>query len=218
MKRFLLFLLTVSVWAQLPDAYPRSIYHDTAANITASNCTVGQVAFATDATAGQNLYLCTATNTWTQVSGGGSGLSAVQAITITLNASQVTNLFTSPQVVLAAQGAGKVIRPLDVFLNFVYAGALFSCGSHDFGLGYTSSMVNAQYAMPSTFATTFAENTAIEFTAAQSILPLAAGVVATGPNYINSAVYFGSQTANCTGGAGATIVVTMLYTVTSGVS
>jgi len=36
-------------------------------------CTVGQVYFASDATAGQNLYFCTATNTWTQqVAGGGS--------------------------------------------------------------------------------------------------------------------------------------------------
>lgn len=32
-------------------------------------CTVGERFFKTDATAGQNLYLCTSTNTWTQVSG-----------------------------------------------------------------------------------------------------------------------------------------------------
>ncbi len=38
-------------------------------------CTVGQVYFKTDATAGQNFYFCTATNTWTQQlnSGGGAG-------------------------------------------------------------------------------------------------------------------------------------------------
>jgi hypothetical protein len=37
-------------------------------------CAVGQVYFDSDATAGQNLYLCTATNTWTQLTGtGGSG-------------------------------------------------------------------------------------------------------------------------------------------------
>ena len=33
-------------------------------------CTVGQVAFITDATPGQNQYNCTATNTWTQNTGG----------------------------------------------------------------------------------------------------------------------------------------------------
>ena len=36
-------------------------------------CSVGQAFFKTDATAGQNIYLCTATNTWTQVQGGGGG-------------------------------------------------------------------------------------------------------------------------------------------------
>ncbi len=36
-------------------------------------CTPGQVFFDTDATVGQNLYGCTATNTWTLEAGGGSG-------------------------------------------------------------------------------------------------------------------------------------------------
>jgi len=34
-------------------------------------CTAGETYFATDATAGQNVYFCTATNTWTQMSAGG---------------------------------------------------------------------------------------------------------------------------------------------------
>jgi hypothetical protein len=38
-----------------------------------STCAVGEEYFATDATAGQNKFLCTSTNTWTQQSGGGSG-------------------------------------------------------------------------------------------------------------------------------------------------
>lgn len=36
-------------------------------------CGVGEQFFKSDATAGQNIYLCTATNTWTQVTGGGGG-------------------------------------------------------------------------------------------------------------------------------------------------
>ena len=45
-----------------------------AASVPAT-CTVGEVYFATDATAGQNFYFCAATNTWTQQlnSGGGGG-------------------------------------------------------------------------------------------------------------------------------------------------
>jgi hypothetical protein len=38
-----------------------------------STCTVGQTYFETNAAAGQNLFGCTATNTWTQLSGGGGG-------------------------------------------------------------------------------------------------------------------------------------------------
>ncbi len=36
------------------------------------NCTVAQTFFKTDAAAGANLYLCTAANTWTQISPGGN--------------------------------------------------------------------------------------------------------------------------------------------------
>lgn len=36
-----------------------------------ASCTIGQAFFKTDATAGQNIYLCTAADTWTQVQGGG---------------------------------------------------------------------------------------------------------------------------------------------------
>lgn len=39
-----------------------------------ATCTVGEVYFATDATAGQNWYFCTATNTWTGQAAGGSGV------------------------------------------------------------------------------------------------------------------------------------------------
>ena len=38
-----------------------------------ASCSVGQAFFKTDATAGQNIYLCTATNTWAQVQGGSGG-------------------------------------------------------------------------------------------------------------------------------------------------
>lgn len=38
-----------------------------------ASCTTGQAFFKTDAAAGQNIYLCTAADTWTQVQGGGGG-------------------------------------------------------------------------------------------------------------------------------------------------
>jgi hypothetical protein len=145
-----------------------------------------------------------------------SGASAVQSVTITLSASQVTNLFTTPQPILAALGTGTVIEPVDIFINFVYAGALFTCG-HNFGLGYSSSMADSAYNMSPVFATSYSENTVIEFTASQSAFPLATNGTAATATVVNKGLYIGSSTANCTGGAGASIVVTMLYQVISGV-
>lgn len=42
------------------------------AGVPAMNCTVGQRYFNTTAAPGQNIYLCTAPNVWTQVTGGGA--------------------------------------------------------------------------------------------------------------------------------------------------
>lgn len=48
-----------------------------------ATCTVGQIAFITDATAGQNIYECASTNVWTQQTGGGGGSVAVDGTTVT---------------------------------------------------------------------------------------------------------------------------------------
>ena len=44
------------------------------------NCTAGQIYFNTGATAGQNLYFCTATNAWTQMSAGGGSSTVTENI------------------------------------------------------------------------------------------------------------------------------------------
>ena len=43
-------------------------------------CSVGQLFFRTDATAGQNLYLCTSANTWTQQAGTGNVTGAASSV------------------------------------------------------------------------------------------------------------------------------------------
>jgi hypothetical protein len=45
-----------------------------------ATCTAGDQFFKTNATAGQNLYFCTAANTWTQMSGGGGTGGAVSSV------------------------------------------------------------------------------------------------------------------------------------------
>ncbi|MGE5570782.1 MAG: hypothetical protein ACM3S5_17225 [Rhodospirillales bacterium] len=44
-------------------------------------CAVGEQFFKTDAAAGQNLFLCTGTDTWTQISGGGGGGAGLPGMT-----------------------------------------------------------------------------------------------------------------------------------------
>jgi hypothetical protein len=61
------------------NTWTRATYRVAATSvITASNCAVGNMAFATDATAGQNWYYCTAPNTWTQQAAGSPGGSSGQ--------------------------------------------------------------------------------------------------------------------------------------------
>lgn len=66
----------------LPDAFDLSTKTSTrpvkTGTSTPATCGVGELFFDTDATAGQNLFGCTATNTWTLLGGaGGGGVSSV---------------------------------------------------------------------------------------------------------------------------------------------
>lgn len=85
MKKFALFLLgmlwATLAWGQVSSAPPMLNYKGTS---TPSTCTIGRLFFKTDATAGQNLYMCTAANTWTQqLNSGASGNITIGTSTIT---------------------------------------------------------------------------------------------------------------------------------------
>ena len=69
--RMLLLLVTGLWWSAFGQVEEGRAIFLKGSGAPSANCTVGERYFRTDATAGQNLYLCTATNTWTQVSGGG---------------------------------------------------------------------------------------------------------------------------------------------------
>ncbi len=77
-----LFAVTLNGSLQVLGTLTASIVDFTASTSTApmktgtslpGTCATGQAFFKTDAAAGQNIYLCTAANTWTQVQGGGGG-------------------------------------------------------------------------------------------------------------------------------------------------
>ena len=71
---------TVWLWSAAVSYFPQP-QKGTVAELPAT-CVVGQEYFATNATAGQNKYFCTATNTWTQQlnSGGGGGAGITRTV------------------------------------------------------------------------------------------------------------------------------------------
>ncbi len=69
-----------------------------------ASCSAGEVFFKTDASAGQNLYLCATANTWTQIAGGGGG-GAVSSVFGRAGAvSAQTGDYTAAQVGAIATG------------------------------------------------------------------------------------------------------------------
>lgn len=98
----------------------------TAAAITGSTCGTGEMGFATDATAGQNIYLCTATNTWTQVAGGGSA-GAFGSITGGTNTSAAMVVGSGASLAVTGSGTIKATSVVDsAGLSVLLAGATSS--------------------------------------------------------------------------------------------
>lgn len=69
-------------------------------------CTPPEMAYLTTATAGQNIYSCTATNTWTQQGGSGGGSTAFSGLTSGTNTAAAMVIGSGAS--LAATGSGTV--------------------------------------------------------------------------------------------------------------
>ena len=73
-------VMACRVYGQVrPPTYAIAAKSGTVANIPV-HCIPGYIYFATDATAGSNWYLCTATDTWTQQTGSGVGNIAANSL------------------------------------------------------------------------------------------------------------------------------------------
>jgi len=73
-----------------------------------ATCGVGEEYFATDETPGSNKYLCTATNTWTHQSGGGSGSNALVEWQPVLSTTTTTNDTITWGSICTGSGSGTV--------------------------------------------------------------------------------------------------------------
>lgn len=127
------------------------------------SCMVGQAFFKSDATPGQNIYLCPASNTWTPIQGGGtnSGKPSAQVVSMTTEFSNTYNL-----------GSPAYLGDF-VFYRAAGSGALNYSGGGSDRIGVlrvqTSSTANdkqhwyAQFAAPGSVAQSLYANTTQEW-------------------------------------------------------
>jgi hypothetical protein len=72
-------------------------------------CSVGEMFFLTVAAAGQNLYGCAGTNTWTLQSGSGGGAMTIQNAGIPVGARSIMDLTTGAGILMAISDTGQAI-------------------------------------------------------------------------------------------------------------
>jgi len=114
--------------ADLPAAFDVSGKTSTkpakSGTLAPATCSVGEVFFDTDATAGENWLLCTSSNTWTAVVGGGGGsLTTYSVASFTAPfTSQTTvtlthNFGSTKQVIACYDGSNQWIEPLAITIG-----------------------------------------------------------------------------------------------------
>jgi hypothetical protein len=103
-----------------------------------ATCTVSEQYFATDATAGQNIYQCTATNTWTQTGVIKGFTASPQTTTYTMTTAD----FTSPgcKILTTASASFTVTLPVSTSMP-----AVGTCAEIlNYGTGYVTVLPNGQ--------------------------------------------------------------------------
>jgi hypothetical protein len=133
--------------------------------------------------------------------------------TVSVKVTSPQTLHTTPILAVPAQGTGTVISPTDVIVEFVGTNALSCTGSMGFGYGpslayFAASLGNnqliystqtnvAETSNPSPLGGSFSDGAAIAAIA-------------------NQPLYLGMSGANCTGGVGTTLTLSIQYRVVSG--
>lgn len=185
MKKLLLafLLLALPALGQVVGGGGRAFVFVGAASGLPAACNVGQIAFATDATAGQNIYECASANTWTQQLGATPGGTTGQ---IQYNNSGVL--------------AGKFVLPA---ANGTTGDFLTSSGSTTSAWTWTTpTTVGGSPAVGDIYYVS-GTNTALTLADVAAGSMLCSGGVTTAPSYCNtlsSLVMTGALTPQTTGG------------------
>jgi hypothetical protein len=187
-----------------------------------STCTQGEMYFATNATAGQNWYYCTATNTWTAQVAGGSGGSGLTSVGLTMpSAFTVTGSPLTANGTLAVTGAGTSSQ----YVTGAGALATFPTISQISGTATASQIPAALTSTTSVNGTTIpASSTLLTTTSGQAVNAAEiAGIAVSGAPSSGQVLTATSSTAAnwqtpSSGGGTASLTDTALGTVTSTVT
>ena len=199
MKKLFIFILgTVSLFAQTPVTQTnyQVVYKfvGVLASIPAT-CAVGELSFITNATAGQQIYECSATNTWTQQlnSGAGSltttGSPAIHQLSVFSAAATVTGIpvGTTDKPVVGVTGGDPTFSKVTI-TNPATAATLTIVDNKTFTVNKTMTLDGTDsqtYTFPSTSATIARTDAANTFTGHQTI----EGVTSTGATGTNLLVF-----------------------------
>jgi len=128
-------------------------------------------------------------------------------VTVILTATQVTGASATPVQLLAAPGAGFIIRVGSTIVN------TRSTGNTAFGGGGVAVVQYGNTALGAGTNALSATIPAVNITAATSQIYMVGTNVGSALTNSNAGIYFSNQTAPFTGGAGTTLAITLNYQV-----
>lgn len=190
-------------------------------NTVAGELVTGDVILAYSVTDGTQIwYMVTnsaSSTTWTTIPFGGTitvtafsnstSSGASNFATVTMNATTVNALYDTPQLLVAAPGAGKLIAVDRVLLDAVWGSLAFSSGGaimaqydstvHGGGTNACTTTV------ASTFLTTFSASQAASLTGFTAVTALSGA--------INKGLYLSNATGDFTGGTGCSLIANVWY-------
>jgi len=136
------------------------------------------------------------------------------APTVTLTAAQVNAMYTTPVLIIPAQGAGLTTVPISCIFNAVFGSAAFTGGGNIFlTYGATSqASPQASSAVSPILLTSFSANQMAAGTATHAATPSAIT-----PPVQNSGLYLTNATAVFAVGTGSSLSVNCLYYPQSGI-
>ncbi len=105
---------------------------------TPTNCTVGQLFFKTGVTAGQNIYGCTSTNTWTAEGGAGGTVTSVSVTTANGVSGTVVTATTTPAISLLL---GAITPTSVTAISATELAPALTAGNWTVGSGWESPIV-----------------------------------------------------------------------------